>query len=176
MEAKKAIEILVVFMVIAGIAWFVMQAAKSPTVESIEQPDFVDSGVLEGTTLPDNTQLSPEPALSSDCEKITDPDRKDYCFFAEADDSGTVEPCTKISDIAARNNCVKTLAVDKANTSFCNYSVSAFNPNDNSNVKYACISAVAEDQADEKICNEIPKTDWKNKCLEIVANSLLSPA
>ncbi|MDD5163901.1 MAG: hypothetical protein PHD95_06900 [Candidatus ainarchaeum sp.] len=175
MGTKKAVLILVALVVLAGIAWFVAQASAPPTVESIEQPDFVDPSVLEGTSLPDNTQVASEPALSSDCEKILNPDRRNYCFFALADNAGTVESCTKITDIAARNNCVKTLAVDKSNTSFCNYSVSAFNPNDNSNVKYECISAVAEDKADEKICNEIPETGWKNKCLETVA-SALSPA
>ncbi|MDD5148818.1 MAG: hypothetical protein PHH08_05135 [Candidatus ainarchaeum sp.] len=171
MEAKKTAGIIIALAIIAGIIWLVIQATAPAPVDDINLPDYADPKVIEGAKLPDPVPLSAQPATGGDCSQISEPIRRDYCYFVEADNTGTVGPCTKITGIAERNSCVKVLAVDRENTSFCNYSVSAFNPNDNSNVKYACISAVAEDQADETICNEIPSGEWKGKCLELAANA-----
>ena len=169
MNAKQIIAVLAVVIVAGLIIAYVSPVVSPPPKEDIEQPDYVDPKVLEGAALPE-----PVPAIEGqnfsgeDCESNPVQEDRDYCYVIQADNEGRLEPCLKISALAEKNICIKAIAINTGKTAFCNYMESAFNPNDNSNVKYSCITAVAIDAADETICTQIPDSGWKEKCIEFV--------
>ncbi|HLD58786.1 MAG TPA: hypothetical protein VI977_04065 [archaeon] len=167
MQAKKILAILAVAVVVLIIFVFLQPVLFPSPKESIENPDYVDPGVLAGTELPEDIPAG-IPVTGVDCELQPRQSSKDYCYSIQAQDTNSVQPCLQISTLAEKNSCIKVLAMDTADISFCNYTESAYYPNDNSNVKYSCISAVAEDFGDETICNAIPSAEWKTLCIQRV--------
>lgn len=166
----KAIGIIIAILVLAvAITVFVQ---PQPKLGDIENPDYIDPKVLEGTALPEPVpEIAGQNLSGENCESNPNIESKDSCYVVQADNTGNVESCKKISTIAGRNICVEYLAVELAKPELCSYSESAFNPNDNSNVKNACISAVAKEQADETICEKIFNAEWKQKCIEIALDA-----
>jgi len=164
---------LAIIIVLAGI--LLLQPQKTG---DIENPEYIDPGVLEGSKLlPEEQTPATEFSPGENCDSLSSEYYRDECYIAQADNIQSIESCTKITELAKKNACIEALAVDLENTSLCNYMKSAFTPEDNSNVKYMCITAVAEyasESEGEAICNQIPDSEWKEHCKNTVNESLIT--
>ncbi|MBN1940688.1 MAG: hypothetical protein JW772_00740 [Candidatus Diapherotrites archaeon] len=143
----------------------------APT-EEIENPDYVDPGVLEGTELTQDIPNLGDPILIDDCDSHESEYNRDRCLLYQSENANSIELCRGISDVATKNICIRNLATINANTSYCSYMVSVYTPEDNSNVKNACITAVAKEEGEENICEQILDSEWREHCKNIVRESI----
>ena len=132
------------FLIIAILGMLALSGClEQPTVE---QADFMtaDDDELINLAIIDDTGTEPNPApIPGNCGNVESQHGKDQCFFNSASEAFDTSFCMLISELGMRNGCIFVVAEDAVDPSVCDGVESAFSE-DNSNLKYQCLSKAAK--------------------------------
>lgn len=123
-------------------------------------------------------------ALSENCDKIINEQKKNLCYKDLAEKSGMTEFCSKINFIESedygdnKNYCFRNVAINTLNKTICNF-IDLYDDRLYPEVmKDECYSEIAKKKKDPNICLSITTNyrDWERKdCIWTIATNLRDP-